>query len=279
MTSGGTVHLHIEARPGWRPVDFAELWRYRELLWFLALRDIQVRYKQTVIGVAWALVQPLMTMLVFTTFFGYLGGMNRRMEPGIPYPIYAFCALLPWQLFSFGLSQASASIVNGRALLTKVYFPRLLMPIVPLPCGLLDFSISFLVMLGLMAWFGKVPGLAVLTLPLFLFMAVAAALAVGLWLSALNALYRDVQHTLPFLLQIWMFATPIAYPSDIVPMHWRWLYGLNPMAGVVDGFRWALLGGSRPGSIVVGSLVMTLLLLSGGLYFFRRMERIFADVI
>ena len=271
--------LRIEPRSGWRPVDLAELWRYRELLWLLALRDIQVRYKQTILGVGWAILQPVLTMLVFTVFFGHLGGMNKRIDADTHYSVYTFCALLPWQLFAFALSTSSSSVVGNRALLTKVYFPRVLIPMVPLPCALLDFTISFVVLMGLMAWFHVVPTIAILALPLFLVLALATALAFGLWLSALNAMYRDIQYTVPFLTQLWLLATPVAYPTSVVPEKWLWLYSLNPMVGVVDGFRWALLGGTPPGPSVALSAVATAVLLIGGLFYFRRMERVFADIV
>jgi lipopolysaccharide transport system permease protein len=272
--------LRIRARPGWRPIDFPELWRYRELVWFLALRDIQVRYKQTALGAAWAVIQPLFTMLVFSVFFGYLGGMGKRIEGGIPYPVYTYCALLPWQLFAYALTQGSNSVVASRGLITKVYFPRLLVPAAPLLCGLLDFAISFVLLALLMAWYGITPGWAVLTLPLFVLLAIATSLAATLWLSALNALYRDVQYTLVFLTQFWLFATPVAYPSSIVPADWRWLLGLNPMSGVVEGFRWSLLGAAEPpGPMLWVSVVSVAALLAGGLFFYRRMEKVFADLV
>ncbi len=277
--------LRIEARPGWRALDLAELWRYRELLWFLALRDVKVRYKQTVLGAAWAVLQPLSTMAVFSLFFGYLGGMQRRVEHDIPYPVYTLCALLPWQLFSYALTQSSASVVSSRALLTKVYFPRLLIPMAPLLCGLLDFAISLCLLAAMMvgynvAGYPVAPGWAVVTLPLWVLLALMTSLAAGLWLSALNAVYRDVQYTLPLLAQVWLFVTPVAYPSSIVPERWRWLYGLNPMAGVVDGFRWALLRGDPPDpAMLVVSVLSVTALLVGGLFWFRRMERTFADLV
>jgi lipopolysaccharide transport system permease protein len=279
VSASSQAPLIIRPRKGWQPVDFAELWRYRELLWFLALRDVKVRYKQTALGAAWAVIQPLFTMLVFTLFFGKLAGLDKRIEGGVPYAVYSFTALLPWQLFAFALTQASGSVVASRGLITKIYFPRLIVPIAPLLCGLLDFAIGGVVLAGLMAWYGIVPGWQVVTLPLFVLFALAASLAVSLWLSALNAMYRDVQYTLPFLTQFWLFLTPVAYPSSIVPEQWRWLYGLNPMAGVVDGFRWALLGGHPPGPLLAVSVLATLALLTGGLFFYRRMERSFADLV
>jgi lipopolysaccharide transport system permease protein len=270
----------IRPRPGWVAIDFRELWAYRELAWFLALRDIQVRYKQTLLGVAWAVIQPLFTMLVFSVFFGYFGGMGRRIEGGIPYPVYTYCALLPWQLFAFALTHGSNSVVTNRGLITKVYFPRLLVPVTPLLCGLVDFTISFGLLALLMAWYGIVPGWQIVTLPLFVLLAVTTSLSVSLWLSALNALYRDVQHTLTFLVQLWLFATPVAYPLSIVPQKWRWLIGLNPMAGVVEGFRWSLLGRAEPPGPMLGiSILSVAALLVTGLFVFRRMEKTFADVL
>jgi lipopolysaccharide transport system permease protein len=272
--------LVLQPRRGWAALNLRELWRYRELLWFLALRDIQVRYKQTALGVAWALIQPLATMFVFTLFFGKLGGLEKGLPPRLPYMVFVLAALLPWQLFSFALTQSSTSLVANRNLITKVYFPRLLVPLAPLLCGLVDFAISFVLLIALMLGFGVVPGWAVLTLPLFLLLALLSSLAVGLWLSALNAVYRDVQYTLPFLAQIWMFASPVAYASQIVPQSWQWLYGLNPMVGVIDGFRWALLGtGELSLPLLAASTVSVLLLLVGGLYYFRAMETYFADLV
>jgi len=270
----------LAPRRGRAPLNLRELWRYRELLWFLALRDVQVRYKQTALGAAWALIQPLFTMLVFTLFFGRLGGLESRLPPGLPYMVFVLAALLPWQLFSFALTQSSISLVSNRNLITKVYFPRLLVPLSPLLCGLVDFAIAFVMLIALMLGFGVVPSWAVVTLPLFLLLALLTSLAVGLWLSALNAVYRDVQYTLPFLAQIWLFASPVAYSSSIVPVRWQWLYGLNPMVGVIDGFRWALLGtGELSLPLLAASTVSVIVLLIGGLYYFRSMETYFADLV
>jgi lipopolysaccharide transport system permease protein len=262
---------------GWVPLNIRDLWEYRELLFFLIWRDIQVRYKQTVLGAAWAVLQPVLTMLVFSIFFGRLAGMP---SDGIPYPVFVYAALLPWQLFAYALTESGNSLVANQQLVTKVYFPRLLIPISAVLAGLVDFAISFVVLLGLMLYYGIVPTLAILTLPVFLLFALVTALAVGLWLSALNVEYRDVRYTLPFLTQFWLFATPIAYSSSLVPEPWRALYGLNPMAGVVEGFRWALLGkaGSLD-SMVFVSVVVVIALLVGGLAYFRRMEKTFADVV
>ncbi|MDQ2809004.1 MAG: ABC transporter permease [Chloroflexota bacterium] len=270
-------HVRIKRTQGWAALNLHELWEYRELLYLLTWRDIKVRYKQTVLGGAWAILQPVLLMIVFSLFFGKL--LNAPSD-GIPYPVFTFCALLPWQLFAYALTQSGNSLVANQQLITKVYFPRLIIPIAAVLSGLVDFAIAFVVLLGLMLWYGIVPTVAVLTLPLFVLLAVATALAVGLWLSALNVQYRDVRHTIPFLTQFWMFATPIAYAASIVPAQWRVLYGLNPMVGVVEGFRWALLGqSSGPGPLLLVSIIVVGGLLVGGLLYFRRVEDTFADVV
>ncbi len=266
-----------QARPGWVAIDFGELWRYRELLVFQAIRDIKVRYKQTLLGAAWAILQPVMTMVVFSIFFGKLAGVP---SDGIPYPLFTFCALLPWQLFAYALTYSSNSLVDNANILTKVYFPRLILPLAAVIAGLVDFAIAFVVLLGMMAYYGMLPGWPLVTLPLFTMLALAAALSVGLWLSALNVKYRDIRYTLPFLAQLWLFVTPVAYPSSLVPPQWQVVYGLNPMVCVVDGFRWALLGKSLPvGPMFFVSVVATVVLLAGGLFYFRRMEKTFADIV
>jgi lipopolysaccharide transport system permease protein len=269
--------VRIRPSTGWRSLNLSELWRYRELLWFLAARDIKLRYKQTVLGVAWAVIQPLLTMIVFSIFFGRLGGIP---SDGIPYPLFALCALLPWQLFAYALTQSSNSVVNEQRLITKVYFPRLIVPISSVLSGLMDFGVALLLLFAMMAWYGVAPGWAVVTVPLFVLLAVAAALAVGLWLAALNVQYRDFRYTIPFLTQFWMFASPVAYPSSLVPQGWRPLYGLNPMAGVIEGFRWALVNKADPswGLLAVSGAAVAVLL-TGGLFYFRRMEKTFADVV
>ncbi len=269
----------IVIRPsrGWVPLGLKELWEYRELLYFLIWRDIKVRYKQTALGAAWAIIQPLFTMIVFSIFFGRLA---KIPSDGVPYPIFAFCALLPWQLFAHALTESGNSLVASQNLITKVYFPRLVIPVAAVLAGLVDFAIAFVVLLGMMAYYGIVPTMAVVFLPLFLLLAVTTALAVGLWLSALNVQYRDVRYTIPFLTQFWLFITPIAYPSSLVPEGWRTLFGLNPMAGVVESFRWALLGtASAPGPMLAVSVAVVVALLVGGLYYFRRMEKTFADIV
>jgi lipopolysaccharide transport system permease protein len=267
----------IRPRPGWRPLELAELWRYRELLGFLALRDIQLRYRQTVLGVAWAILQPLLTMVVFSVFFGQLGKMP---SDGLPYPLFALVGLLPWQLFAYALTQSSNSLVAEQRLITKVYFPRLLVPLASVLSGLADFAVALPLAVLLLLAYGIAPGSGVLVLPLLVLFALATALAVGLWLAALNAQFRDVRYMLPFLTQLWMFVTPIAYPSSLVPEDYRPLLGLNPLAGVVEGFRWALLGQeTAPGPLVAVSVVTVMVLLIGGLFYFRRLERSFADVL
>jgi lipopolysaccharide transport system permease protein len=265
-----------QARPGWVAIDFPELWRYRELLLFQALRDIKVRYKQTALGAAWAILQPVLTMVVFSIFFGNLAGIP---SDGAPYPIFAFAALLPWQLFAYALTQSSNSLVDSANILTKVYFPRLIVPLASVLAGLVDFAIACLVLVGMMLYYDIVPGWGILTLPLFTLLAIAAALAVGLWLSVLNVKYRDVRYTIPFVSQFWLFVTPVAYSSTLVPEKWQAIYGINPMAGVVDGFRWALLGKTPPGPMLLVSITVTALLLVGGLFYFRRMEKTFADIV
>jgi len=273
------VEPFVRRRPrsGWSPIDFPELWRHRELLLFQVQRDIKVRYKQTLLGVGWAVLQPLLTMVVFAVFFGRLAGIPSE---GLPYPIYAFCALLPWQLFASGLTQASNSLIEREDQLTKVYFPRIILPSSAVLTGLVDFAVAFVVLLALMAWYGVVPGWSALTLPLFTVLAAAAALAVGLWLSAFNVRFRDVRYTIPFLAQLWLLATPVGYPSSLVPEAWRPFYALNPMVGVVDGFRWALIGSAPPPMLPLAvSIAVTLLLLVSGAYVFRRLERTFADVV
>src|SRR5688572_458795 len=267
----------IDPPKSWASIGLRELWEYRELLYFLTWRDVKVRYKQTALGAAWAVIQPLFMMLVFSLFFGRLAGVP---SDGVPYPVFTFCALLPWQLFAHALSESSNSLVGNQNLITKVYFPRLVVPISAVLGGLVDFAIAFVILLVMMTYYGIVPGWQIVTLPLFILLAVVTALAVGLWLSALNVQYRDVRYTINFLIQFWLFATPVAYPSSLVPEAWRPLYGLNPMAGVVEGFRWALLGKAQPpGALLWVSVAVVILLLIGGLYYFRRMEQEFADVV
>ncbi len=267
----------IRPSRSWTMPQLAELWEHRELLYFLVWRDIKVRYKQTALGAIWAVLQPFATMVVFSVFFGRLA---KVPSDGVPYPVFAYCALVPWQLFSCSLTESSNSLVQNQQLLTKIYFPRLMIPIAPVLAALVDTGIAFVLLLGMMWWYGITPGTPLLLLPMFVLLAVVTALAAGLWLSALNVEYRDVRYTIPFLTQFWLFLTPIAYPASLVPPRWRVLYGLNPMVGVVEAFRWALLGTPRPPwSLLVASLAAVVPVLFGGLLFFRRMERTFADVV
>ena len=273
----GLPTLRISPPSRWTSLEFRELWEYRELLYFLIWRDVKVRYKQTALGAAWAVIQPFFMMVVFSLFFGLLA---KVPSDGIPYPVFTFCALLPWQLFANALTESSNSLVGNQNLITKVYFPRLVAPISAVLGGLVDFVIAFVILLGMMLYYGIVPGWAIVTLPGFILLAVMTALGVGLWLSALNVQYRDVRYTIGFLVQLWLFLTPVAYPSSIVPEKWRPLYGLNPMAGVVEGFRWALLGKSQPpGAMLWVSVAVVIVILFGGLYYFRRMEQQFADIV
>jgi lipopolysaccharide transport system permease protein len=270
-------HLRIEPSHGFVPLKIKDLWEYRELLYFLVWRDIKVRYKQTALGVLWAIIQPVMTMLVFSIFFGKLAKLS---SDGIPYPIFSFAALVPWTLFSNGLTQATNSLVASSNLIKKVYFPRLIIPIATVLAGVIDFLLAFAVLLVLMLYYGITPTINTLWLPLFLLLTIITSLAVSLWLSALNVEYRDIKYVIPFLTQIWLFATPIAYSSTLLPEPWRTVYGFNPMVGVVEGFRWALLGtDTPPGMMALASSVAALLLLFSGAFYFRRMEKTFADTI
>src|SRR5262245_32783454 len=271
----------IAPASGWVPIRLRELLEYRELLYFLIWREVKIRYKQAALGVAWAVLQPVLTMVIFSVVFGRFAAMP---SDGLPYPIFAYCALLPWQLFTFSLTESSASVVANQRLITKVYFPRLMLPIAAVGVGLLDFAISFVVLLCLIAFYGGYYGVTIgggiWTVPLWALLTVMTALGVGFWLSALNVKYRDIRYTLPFLAQLWFFATPVVYPTSIVPDAWRPLFALNPMVGVVDGFRWALLGSTAgPDATVMISIGAVVVILAGGLFYFRRMERTFADVI
>lgn len=261
----------------WWAIPFGELWSSRELLYFFVWRDIKIRYKQTAIGAAWAVLQPLLTMLVFSLFFGRLAHIPSG---GLPYPVFYYSALLPWMYFAAALQNATNTIVENQRLITKVYFPRLTLPLSAVVSGLVDFGVSFLMFLVIMAYYRIKPGVAMLWLPLFLLLAVLTALGVGLWLSALNAIYRDVRYVLPFLVQFWMFASPVAYASSLVPARWRWLYGLNPMAGVIEGFRWSLTGrGDPPGRMFVVSALVVVAVLLSGVGYFQKMETTVADVV
>jgi lipopolysaccharide transport system permease protein len=272
-----TPVLFIRPTKGFLRLNLREIWDYRELLYFLVWRDVKVRYKQTALGAAWAVLQPVMTMVVFSVFFGRLA---KVPSDGVPYPVFAFTALLPWQLFAYALAESSNSLVSSQNLITKVYFPRLVVPIASVLAGLVDFAIAFVVLLGMLFYYGIVPTRAVVLLPVLVLFAVVTALSVGIWLSTLNVKFRDVRYTIPFLTQLWMFVTPVAYPSSLIPKQWRAFYGLNPMAGVVEGFRWALLGkAGNPGPLLWVSVAAVILLLVGGLFYFRRTEATFADVV
>ncbi len=267
----------VKPSKGWISLRLDELWQYRELLYFLTWRDIKVRYKQTVLGAAWAIIQPFFTMVVFSLFFGKLA---KVPSDGIPYPIFAYAALVPWTFFANGLSQSSNSLVDNANMLKKVYFPRLVVPLSSVISGVVDFILAFTVLLGMMLFYGIYPTINVIWLPFLLLLTLTTSLGVGLWLSAMNVQFRDVRYTVPFLTQFWLFATPIAYPSSLLSEPWRTLYGINPMVGVVEGFRWALLGtDTAPGPIILVSSLVALALLVSGCFFFRRMEKTFADVV
>ncbi|GAB1723127.1 MAG: ABC transporter permease [Nitrospira sp. CR1.1] len=269
--------IRLQPSNGWRALNLREFWQYRELLYFLSWRDIKVRYKQTALGALWAILQPFLTMLIFSLFFGNLAKMP---SDGIPYPIFAFAALVPWTFFSNGLTQSGNSLVQSAGMLKKVYFPRLIVPISSILSGVVDFLFAFLVLIGLMFWYGIAPTANVVWLPFLLLLAFGTALGVGLWLSAMNVQFRDVRYTIPFLAQFWLFATPIAYPSSLLSEPWRTIYGINPMVGVVEGFRWALLGTtSAPGPLIIVSALTMLTILITGMFYFRRMESTFADVV
>lgn len=273
----GPVRIRIEPSRGWTSLGLHEIWQYRELLYFFIWRDVSVRYRQTVLGIAWAVIQPFMAMVVFSLFFGRLA---KLPSDGIPYPIFTYSALVPWTLFSNGLSQAANSVVRDANLVTKVYFPRLLIPLSAVIGGVVDFGVAFVVLLAMMLFFGIRPTANTVWVPLLVVLAMSSALGVGLWLAALNVQFRDVRHVVPFLIQIWLFATPVLYSTALLPSHWRTLYGINPMVGVIEGFRWALLGtAARPGPTMLVSVVTVLLLLAGGAWYFRRMERTFADLV
>ena len=269
--------LVIQPSRVWFRLDLAALWQYRELLYFLVWRDVKVRYKQTAIGAAWAILQPLMTMIIFTAIFGHFA---KVPSDGLPYPIFAYTALLPWTYFASALNRSSGSVVSEAHLISKIYFPRVILPLAGTVSGIIDFAIAFVLLLGMMIWYGIMPTWGLLALPLFLLLALATALAVGLWCSALHVRYRDVGYTVPFLTQCWMYASPVAYPVSLVPENWRFLYSLNPMAGVIEGFRWALLGKQGPDfGVMAVSAVVVVVLLVGGLVFFKQMERTFVDVV
>lgn len=272
-----TASIRITPPRGWIALQLREVWAYRELLYFMVLRDLKVRYRQTVLGAGWAILQPLSSMVVFSLFFG---GLANMPSDGLPYPIFSFAALVPWTFFANGLGQSANSLLSSGGLIKKVYFPRLVVPVASLLAGIVDFGLAFLVLLALMVFYGVAPTGHVVWLPFFLALAFCTALGVGLWLAVLNVQFRDVRYLLPFLTQLWMFMTPVVYPSSLLGEPWRTVYALNPMVGVVEGFRWALLGtDTAPGPLVLVSAVASLTLLVGGAFYFRRMEKNFADVI
>jgi lipopolysaccharide transport system permease protein len=269
--------VYLEPPRGWFSLGLYDLWEYRELLYFLVWRDLKVRYKQTIIGVGWAVIQPLITMIAFTVVFSRLA---KIPSDGLPYPIFAYCGLLAWTYFATSLNRSILSVTSDAHLISKIYFPRLILPLSGTISGLVDFAISLLLLFGMMAWYGIGVTWTVITLPFFLVIALLTALSVGLWLSALNVHYRDVAYAIPFLIQIWMFLSPVAYPINMIPEKYRLIYGLNPLVGVIEGFRWALLGNEAPDfSVIAVSGLAVATLLAGGLVFFRRMEQTFADVV
>ncbi len=274
--TGSVPTITIRPLRGWIVINLKELWAYRELLYFFTWRDITVRYKQTILGFAWAILQPLFMMLVFTLFFGYLA---KIPSDGIPYPLFNYAALLPWTLFAEGLSRSSATMVQNANLVQKVYFPRLVMPLSSILSPLVDFTIAFIILIGMLFYFGYPFTVKMLFLPAFILLALMASLGVGLWLSAINVRYRDVSYVIPFLIQLWLFASPVVYSSSLLPRQFQAIYGLNPMAGVIEGFRWALLGTEPPGSLIAVSVIIVSLLLVSGVFYFRRLETTFADVI
>jgi lipopolysaccharide transport system permease protein len=269
--------IRLEPSKGWNSLRLDELWQYRELLYFFIWRDIKVRYKQTILGAAWAILQPLFTMVVFSIFFGRLAGVP---SDGVPYPIFSFAALVPWTFFANGVTQGANTLVGNPDMIRKIYFPRLTMPIAAVLSGLVDFTLAFIVLIGMMFAYRITPTVNIIWLPLFLFLAIVTALGVTFWFSAMNVQFRDVVYVVPFLVQIWLFITPVAYSSSLLSEPWRTLYGLNPMAGVVEGFRWALLDtDTAPGAMTLVSALVAIVILASGVYYFRRMERTFADVI
>jgi len=269
--------LLIEPTRGWVSLGLGELWRYRELIYFFIWRDIKVRYKQTILGGAWAIIQPFFTMLIFSIFFGRLA---KIPSDSVPYPIFTYTALVPWQFFANGITQSSTSLVSGSNLVTKVYFPRLALPISKVLSGVVDFMLAFVMLIGMMLYYHIAPTAHVLWLPFFFLLALTTSLGVSAWFSAMHVQFRDVQYAVPFLVQVWMFATPVAYPSSLLPEPWRTVYGINPMVGVVEGFRWALLGTkTAPGPMVFVSSLVSIALLVGGVFYFRRLEKTFADVV
>jgi lipopolysaccharide transport system permease protein len=276
QTDSRVPTLIIRPPKKWVPVDLRELWTYRELITTFTMRDVKLRYKQTGLGIAWAVLQPVLTMLIFSIIFGRLANLP---SDGVPYPLFVLAALLPWTLFAEGLTRSTTSMVTNANIMTKVYFPRLIMPLSGIMSPVIDFAVCLVILFILMIYYNFVPTINIVFLPLFLLLALATSLGVGLWLSALNVRYRDFQYTVPFLIQIWLFASPVVYASGLIPEPLRVWYGLNPMAGVIDGFRWALLGTGAPSAMVLVSVGMVLVLLVSGMFYFRRMEQFYADIV
>ncbi|MEW6183462.1 MAG: ABC transporter permease [Bacillota bacterium] len=276
MDNKEPITVVIKPSRGWLGINWQELWEYRELLYFFVWRDIKVRYKQTVLGAAWAVIQPFMTMVVFSLFFGHLA---KLPSDGLPYPIFYYSALLPWTYFASALTSATNIIVENQRVITKVYFPRIILPVASVMPGVVDFAIAFVILIGMMVYYHITPTMAVFTVIPFLLLAVATALSVGLWFTAMNAVYRDVRYVVPFLIQFWMFVSPVVYSSSLIPQKWRILYGLNPMAGVIEGFRWAVLGQGHPPELLGVSVLMVVFILIGGLLYFRRVEGTIADLL
>jgi len=269
--------VRIQPTGGFLELNLRELWDYRELLYFLVWRDVKVRYKQAVIGVGWAILQPFLTMIVFSIFFGHLA---KLPSGGLPYPIFYYSALLPWNYFAQALTGATNSMIENQRIITRIYFPRLILPLAAVLTGLVDFAIAFIILLAMLWWYGISPSPTLALLPIFGLLAVMTALGVGVWLAALNAVYRDVRYVIPFLLQFWLFASPVVYPSSLVPPHWQWVYGLNPMAGVIEGFRWGLTGQGRPPDLMLCATAGAVaLILVGGLLYFQWMEETVVDVV
>lgn len=275
-TADVALARRLQPSQGWNSRTLSDIWAYRELLYFFIWRDIKVRYKQTLLGAGWAIIQPLMTMVVFTIFFGHLA---KVPSDGLPYPVFSLMALVPWTYFASALAGCSTSLSGYQHIISKVYFPRLIIPIGAVVAPLVDFAIGFAILIGFMAWYRIVPGPSIVWLPALMLLALGTAAGVGVWLAALNVRYRDVRYVVPFVVQLWMFATPVAYPASLVPSRWRAVYGLNPMAGVIEGFRWALAGGPAPGVITLVSALVVVVLIAGGAMYFRRLEGTFADVI
>jgi len=277
QTPESVQRILIQPSKGLFNFDLRELWQYNELLYFLVWKEVKVRYKQTIIGGAWAILQPLLTMVIFTIIFGRLA---KIPSDGMPYPVFTYTALLPWMLFAQALTRSGGSLVYNANLITKVYFPRLLVPLSAALAPIVDFIVSFLILLGMLAWYGIPPTLGILALPFFLALTLVTAISVNLWLAPINVKYRDVAHTLPFLSQIWMYASPVVYPLSMIPEKWQFLYSINPMVGVIEGFRWALLGKQSPNFMAMAiSVIVVMALFLGGILYFKKMEQTFADVI